>query len=387
MILAQKGAEGHVKPSTRLISLDVFRGLTMAAMVIVNNPGDWGHVYPPLLHAEWNGCTPTDLIFPFFLFIVGVSLTLSRGTMGSPWKIVRRALTIFVLGVFLSFYLRWDLSVVRIPGVLQRISWCYLVVAFLFRATSTDTSDADERFKRQGVVLAVWAVALTLGYWAIMMLVPVPEGTAGDLTPSGNLGAYIDRAIFGKHMWVQSKTWDPEGLLSTIPAIATTLIGAVTGLWLATTRTGGKKATGMAVAGFAAMAAGYIWNFAFPINKSIWTSSYVWFTGGAALITLALCYTAIEIRGWRRIFRPAVVLGLNAITLFVFSGMLAKTLGYIKLTGPTGRPTSLLNYVYRSWFAPLADPYNTSLLYALANLLVLWAVLYWMDRKGIYLKA
>jgi predicted acyltransferase len=376
-----------VQPSTRLVSLDVFRGLTMAAMVIVNNPGDWGHVYAPLLHAEWNGCTPTDLIFPFFLFIVGVSLTLSRGTMGSPWKILRRAATIFLLGVFLSFYLRWDLSIVRIPGVLQRIAWCYLAVAFLFRATSPSTADPDLRFRKHGLVLTAWAVGLTLAYWATMMLVAAPGGVAGDLSPSGNLGAYIDRAVFGRHLWVQSKTWDPEGLLSTIPAIGTTLLGAVTGLWLATTRTGRQKARWMAGAGIVAMAIGYVWDVAFPINKSLWTSSYVWFTGGAALVSLALCYAVVDLRGWRRAFRPAVVLGLNAIALFVLSGMIAKTLGFIKLMGENGKTTSLLGYIYRSWFAPLANPYNASLLYALANLAVLWLILYWMDRKGIYLKA
>ncbi len=376
-----------MRPSNRLISLDVFRGLTMAAMVIVNNPGDWGHAYAPLLHAEWNGCTFTDLIFPFFLFIVGVSLTLSRGTLGNPWKIVRRALTIFALGVFLSFFLRWDLSVVRIPGVLQRIAWCYLAVAFLYRATSPSTPDPDTRFLKQGAVLMVWAVGLTLGYWAIMSLVPAPGGTAGDLTPSGNLGAYIDRTLFGRHLWVQSKTWDPEGLLSTVPAIATTLLGAVTGLWLATSRSGKRKALGMAAAGVMAMAIGFVWDFAFPINKNLWTSSYVWFTGGAALVSLALCYAIIDVRGWKRLAYPAVVLGLNAITLFVLSGMFAKALGYIKITGAGGKAIALQRAIYTSWFAPFADPYNASLLYALANLAVLWVVLFWMDRKGLYLKA
>jgi predicted acyltransferase len=376
-----------VKPSTRLVSLDAFRGLTMAAMVIVNNPGDWSHVYAPLLHAKWNGCTFTDLIFPFFLFIVGVSMTLSRGTMGNPLKIVRRAAVIFALGVFLSFYLRWDVSVVRIPGVLQRIAWCYLASAFLFRATSPGGADPDARFRRQGLTLAIAAVVLTLGYWAILMLVPSPGGTAGDLSPSGNIGAYIDRTVFGRHLWTSSKTWDPEGLLSTIPAIATTLLGGVTGLWLATARSGGRKALGMIAGGFAAMGVGLMWNTVFPINKSLWTSSYVWYTAGAALVTLALCYLLIDVKGWRRWSRPLVVLGLNAITLFVLSGMLAKTLGYIKWMGPQGKTVSLYGQIYRTVFVPIDGPYNTSLLFALANLMLLFAVLYWMDKRGLYLKA
>jgi len=197
-----------VTKPVRLVSLDAFRGLTMAGMVVVNNPGDWGHVYPPLLHAPWNGCTPTDLIFPFFLFIVGVSITLSRGTMGDPWKIVKRAMVIFGLGMVLALYPRWDFSVVRIPGVLQRIAVCYLAAALLFRWTTPTTGNDDARRWAHGRTLMLWAASLTLGYWGVMMLVPVPGGVAGDLTPSGNLGAYVDRTIFGSHLWVQSKTWD-----------------------------------------------------------------------------------------------------------------------------------------------------------------------------------
>jgi len=376
-----------VKKPPRLVSLDAFRGLTMAGMVIVNNPGDWGHVYPPLLHAQWNGCTPTDLIFPFFLFIVGVSITLSRGTMGDPWSIVKRALVIFGLGMVLALYPRWDFSVVRIPGVLQRIAVCYLVAAFLFRWTTPTHGNDDARRRAHGRTLALWSAALTLGYWGVMTLVPVPGGAAGDLTPAGNLGAYIDRTIFGNHLWVQSKTWDPEGLLSTVPALATTLVGGVAGLWLGSRASGARKALWMVAAGVAAVGIGLAWSLVFPLNKALWTSSYVWFTGGAAAVFLALCYTLIDVKGWTAWSRPFVVLGLNAIALFVLSGLMTKFLGFHKVTGPDGAPISLLRYTYVTWFVPLADPVNASLLFALANLAVLFVVLWLMDRKGIYLKA
>ena len=376
-----------MKKPARLVSLDAFRGLTMAGMVIVNNPGDWGHVYPPLLHAQWNGCTPTDLIFPFFLFIVGVSITLSRGTMGDPWQILKRALVIFGLGMVLALYPRWDFSVVRVPGVLQRIAVCYLAAAFLFRWTAPQRGNDDARRWAHGRTLMLWAAGLTLGYWGVMMLVPPPGGVAGDLTPDGNLGAYIDRKIFGAHLWVQSKTWDPEGLLSTVPALATTLLGGVAGLWLGSRAPGTRKALLMGVAGVLAMGLGLVWSLAFPLNKALWTSSYVWFTGGAAAVFLALCFALIDVKGWKAWSRPFVILGLNAIALFVLSGLMTKFLSFHKVTGADGQPVSMLRYIYSTWFVPLAEPINASLLFALANLAVLFVVLWLMDRKGIYLKA
>ena len=376
-----------MKTPERLTSLDAFRGLTMAGMVIVNNPGDWGHVYPPLRHAEWNGCTPTDLIFPFFLFIVGVSITLSKGTMGDPWKIVKRSIVIWGLGLIMSLYPRWDFSIVRIPGVLARIAWCYFAAAFLYRWTVPAIDDAEARRHAHARRLAMWAVALTLGYWAVMMLVPVPGGVAGDLSKDGNIGAYIDRAVFGPHLWRTSKTWDPEGLLSTVPAIATTLLGGVAGLWLGSAASGARKAWGLLAGGLAALLVGWVWSFAFPLNKSLWTSSYVWFTGGQAAMFLALCYWLIDLRGWKVWARPLVILGLNAIALFVLSGLGTKFLMNHKITLPDGKQISWLSYSYTHWFAPLAEPINASLLFALANLAVLFVILWFMDRRGWYLKA
>ena len=365
-----------VAPATRLISLDVFRGLTMAAMVIVNNPGDWSNVYAPLLHAEWHGWTPTDLIFPFFLFIVGVSITLSRKS-ASPSSIFRRAAIIFALGLFLAGYPRFDLATWRIPGVLQRIAVCYLFAALLYRATSGNR-------RQQGIVLATVACALSLVYWAVMALVPAPGGFAGDLSPTGNVGAWLDRALMNGHLW--KPTWDPEGLLSTVPAIATTLLGTVAGLWLGSSETPRRKAAGLLVGGIAALLIGQVWHFAFPINKSLWTSSYVMFTAGGAAVLLAACYWLIDVKGWRGWTKPFVILGTNAITLFMVSGLLADTLGLIRVTADDGREVSLGRYFYVEYLVPLASPKNASLLYALANLAVLFALLAWMYRKRIFLR-
>ena len=250
-----------------MVSLDVFRGLTMAAMVIVNNPGDGAHVYWPLDHAAWNGWTPTDLIFPFFLFIVGVSITLSRksASMGS---ILRRGGLIILIGWLLALYPHFNFAHWRLPGVLPRIGVCYLIAATIYKASRGDR-------RRQGILLGVLATVLCVGYWMWMTMVPNAVGVRGDLTPDGNWGAYVDRAVFGTpHMWSQSRTWDPEGILSTIPALATTLLGIVCGLWLGSDASPSRKARVMAVAGIACMAIGYAWNPLFPINKNLWTSSY-----------------------------------------------------------------------------------------------------------------
>lgn len=371
---------------TRLVSLDAFRGLTMAGMVIVNNPGDWGHVYPPLLHAPWHGWTPTDMVFPFFLFIVGVSMALSRSTMGSPWKILRRGLLIFAVGLFMAGWPRFPFATWRIPGVLQRIAVCYVAAAVLFRATASVQADGDARFRANAQRLLALAVALTLGYWALLTLVPVPGGSAGVLERGQDLGAYIDRTLLGGHLWSQAKTWDPEGILSTIPAIATTLLGLVAGLWLGSSASPDRKAAGMAVAGLGGILVGLAWSTVFPINKNLWTSSYVWFMGGAASLALSLCYWLIDVRGWRRWSWPFVVLGVNAITLFFASGMLAKWMGLRRVTLDDGTTTSLRGYVYQRYFVPLGDPYQASLLFALANLAVMFVLLYVMYRRRWFVK-
>ena len=387
-------------PATRLTSLDVFRGLTMASMVVVNNPGDWGTVYWPLLHAEWHGLTPTDLIFPFFLFIVGVSITLSRRS--ASWgSIVRRAGMIFALGLFLNGYPRFDLATWRIPGVLQRIAVCYLIAAAAFKLTRGTGA------RRQAWTLGVTGVALCLGYYAVMMLVPPPGGVAGDLSPEGNLGAHLDRALFGSHTW--RPRWDPEGLLSTVPAIATTLFGILCGLVLsksrdaelklratgaadaelklrATSATSATTAVAIAAFGTLAIVIGVAWHPFFPINKNLWTSSFVFVTAGAAALLLAACYWAIDVKGWRWGTKPFVILGANAITLYVASGLLADTLGIVTITDANGSAISLGRYIYLHYFLPLAAPKNASLLYACANVVILFLPLAWMYRRRLFLR-
>ncbi len=354
----------------------------MAAMVIVNNPGDWGHVYAPLLHAEWNGWTPTDLIFPFFLFIVGVSLTLSRGTMGSWTRILRRSAVIFLVGVLLAGIPRFPFATWRIPGVLQRIAVSYLVAATLFRLTRRDGRSAT----RQAVVLGAWAAFFMLAYWALISWVAAPGGLAGDLSPNGNLGAFIDRSVFGtSHLW-QRRPWDPEGILSTIPAIGTALLGCVAGLCIGSNFSRGRKAAMLAGGGVVLVLVGLLWNESFPINKNLWTSSYVAFTAGAASLALAACYFILDVRGWRRWAKPLEVLGLNAIALFVFSALLAKLLGYVRFATAEGR-ASLGGFIYSRLYEPLAAPKNASLLFALTHLAVLFVILYLMYRKRIFLKA
>jgi predicted acyltransferase len=361
---------------TRLVSLDVFRGLTMAGMVIVNNPGDWGTVYWPLLHAPWHGWTPTDLIFPFFLFIVGVSITLSRKS--ASWgSILRRSAIIAGLGLFLAGYPRFNLGRWRIPGVLQRIAVCYLAAASLYRSTGKDRAT-------QVRIIAACAVVLALAYWALMALVPPPGGVAGELTPEGNLAAWLDRAVMSGHLW--KPRWDPEGLLSTIPAISTTLFGVLAGMCLSSEAPPQRKAMQLALGGLTLAAVGQAWHFVFPINKNLWTSSYAVFMAGLASLLLAALYWTIDVKEWRGWTKPFVILGSNAITLFVASGMLVKTLALIRVAGDDGQPIAVSRYAYLHWFVPLASPKNASLLYALANLVILFALLAWMYRRRLFLR-
>lgn len=363
----------------------MFRGLTMASMVIVNNPGDWGHVYAPLLHAEWHGVTPTDLIFPFFLFIVGFAVTLSRKS-GKWSSILARALKIIGLGIFLAWFLRFTFTNLRLPGVLQRIGLCYLFAASLYHVCTVRaaalTQEARDRFTTR--VTAVVAAVALLGYWAILMLVPGASGTSGDLTPDGNVGAVIDRALLGGHLW--KPTWDPEGLLSTIPAVGTTLLGVLTGIWFRNAGSLSRRAAGLALGGAVAAAVGWTWGLVFPLNKSLWTSSYAVYTAGLGALFLALCVWLVDIRGWRRVAYPFVVLGTNAITLFVLSGLIAKTIAYVKFARPDGTMQSLKAVIYDNLFVPLASPVNASLLFALANLVVLYGVLWVMYKRGVFLK-
>jgi predicted acyltransferase len=369
--------------SGRLVSLDVFRGMTIAGMVLVNNPGSWEHIYSPLEHAAWHGWTPTDLVFPFFLFIVGVSITLSLARRveggGSQtsllWKITRRTLIIFALGLFLNGLPDFHLSDIRIPGVLQRIAVCYLIASIIFIKTD---------WKAQAVI----AAALLLIYWPLMTIVPVPGYGAGDLSKEGNLAAYVDRMIFGPHIWKYGKVYDPEGLLSTIPAIATTLFGVLTGHWLRSRRTPIEKVGGMFFVGALSVSLGWVWNFWFPINKALWTSSYVIFTAGLALQLLGICYWLIEIKNYRRWSKPFVIFGANALALYVFSETLGRlmTLEYRTLPLPSGTTGNLQTFIYEHLFASWATPLNASLFYAIVYIFFCLFLMWLLYRKNIFIK-
>jgi predicted acyltransferase len=367
-------------PAARLLSLDVFRGITVAAMVLVNNPGTWRAIYGPLRHADWHGWTLTDLIFPFFLFIVGVSIPFGLGRRLEAGeargqivtRILRRALVIFLLGLVLHAASSLDLATLRIPGVLQRIAVCYLVAALVFLTTGRRAQ------------LGLTATAL-LGYWAALTLIPVPGFGAGDLDKEGNLAAWVDRSLLGAHIWRVGRVYDPEGILSTIPAIATTLLGELTGHWLRRAPVSPVTIWRLLLSGVAGLALGLVWAQWFPINKSLWSSSYAVFTAGAALVMLAACYWLIEIKGSRWWTSPFRILGVNALAAFFLSTLLAILLARARITGADGRPHALQTVLFDALFAPWAPPPAASLAWAVANVL-LWLVVLWpFSRKGMRL--
>jgi predicted acyltransferase len=380
----------------RMVSLDVFRGATIAAMILVNDPGSWSHIYPPLEHAEWNGWTPTDLIFPFFLFIVGVSLTLSfasriaRGlTRGAlAIHVVRRSALIFAIGLFLNGFPEFDFGSIRIMGVLQRIALCYLVAGLHYLATFQSESAAERpaRVHANLRVTAAVAVALLVGYWALMTFVPVPGYGAGHLGKEDNLGAYIDRTLMGGHLWGESVTWDPEGFLSTLPAIASVLIGILAGEWLRSNRRAGRKALGLAAAGLALLVAGQLIHPYFPINKNLWTSSFVVFTGGFAMLALAACYWIVDVRAWRAWAAPFLVFGMNAILAYALAALVSEVSTDFEFLNFRGRETTLHGWTYDKYFVPHASPVNASLGFAVFFVAVIFALLWPFYRGKLFLR-
>ncbi len=434
--------------------------MTIAGMVLVNNPGTWSAIYSPLKHAEWHGITPTDYIFPFFLFIVGVAVPIALSkrvqagiTRNVYLKIFQRGATIFALGILMSmipffqfndttgipyvvkillvlsfstalllyllekktaaaitasvsaltvliFYFAganivwYNFSTMRIPGVLQRIAVCYLIVSIIYLHTN---------WKQQTAI----GIGLLLLYWLLMALVPVPGCEIATIDDKAcNLAAWLDRTILTEsHMWRSAKVFDPEGILSTIPAIVTTLSGVLTGSWI--TRSSVRRsdpetpdesairnpqpaidtAAGMFFFGTLLLAIGWSWSLVFPLNKSLWTSSYVLYTSGLALLTLAFCYWLIDIKGYKRWSWPFVVFGINALALFVFSGIMARLLGMIRVAGPEdGKEISLQQWIFSNAFLSVASPVNASLAYAICFILF-WLFLMWLlYRKKIYIK-
>lgn len=369
------------KTSTRLVSLDVFRGLTIAGMVLVNNPGTWSSIYWPLEHAEWNGWTPTDLIFPFFVFIVGVAIPLALARRleagGSKrdlyLKIVRRSLIIFGLGLFLAGFPYFRLGTIRIPGVLARLAVCYLFASVIYLKTKPRTQ-------------AIIVIVLLILYCLVMTHFAAPGFPAGDLSKEGSLASFIDRKVFGPHIWSQGKVYDPEGILSTVPAICTALFGVLTGQWLRTNKTDYEKVAGLFVAGMCCVIIGWAWNPFFPINKGLWTSSYVFFTAGMALQVLGFCYWLVDIKRVRAWATPFVVFGVNAIALFVGTALMARLLGLIDIKRADGSTLSLQDWIFRQAFLSWASPINASLAFAITFVL-LWLALMWiLYRRGILIR-
>ena len=370
-------------PARRLVSLDVFRGATIAGMLVVNTPGSWGHVYGQLLHAEWHGWTYTDTIFPFFLFIVGVSMAFSFGRRqaegGRRTRLLlhtlRRGAIIFGLGLALntlSFFL-FHRTYLRIPGVLQRIGVCFFFAALIYLVLG-----------KRGLLPA--AIALLVLYWALMTFVPVPGYGAGRFEAEGNLAAHVDRAILGRHTWKHDPDWDPEGPLSTLSAIATTILGIIAGEWLVSTADWKKRIGGLLAGGAVAFFAGLAWGTVFPINKNLWTSSYSLLMSGLAAVCLAASLWIIDVKGWKAWARPFEWLGVNAIALFVLSTLATLLLLWIKVSGADGKTRSLYSAIYRSVFDHFGDPRIGSLLFALSFCAFWMAVGALLHRKRIFIK-
>ncbi|KUG07132.1 N-acetylglucosamine transporter [Solirubrum puertoriconensis] len=368
-----------------MVSLDVFRGITVMAMILVNNPGDWGHIYAPLEHAAWNGCTPTDLIFPFFLFIVGVSLVYALdgvkrqgGPLGATTlRVVRRGAVLFALGLFLALFPKFEFDTVRIPGVLQRIGLVFILCSTIFLYTGRRT-----QLGLLGAILVLYNV--------LLQLVPAPGLGAASLLPGQDLGAWLDRTLLTEaHLWKSSKTWDPEGLLSTLPAVGTGLLGVITAQWLRRRDVQpAEKVAWLFVDGALLIVLGLIWNGWFPINKSLWTSSYVLYTGGIAISALAALYWICDVQGWRGWIKPFLVYGVNAITVFFLSGLIPRILNLIKQPLPgSGKEVGLKEWLYQTLFVPnFGVPENASLAGAVTLILIWLGILWWMYHKRIIIK-
>lgn len=413
----------------RLISLDVFRGLTILLMTIVNNPGDWGNVYPPLLHADWNGCTPTDLVFPFFIFIMGVAVPLAMPDKfydGSTFnKILVRSLRMLCLGIFFNFFGKIQLfglegiplligrlaitiavgyalmgsfsskiknilafsilfiylflaysgieaySSVRLPGVLQRIAIVYFVVSLLYLKTSQKTQ-------------IITGVILLLGYWAIMTLIPVPGIGEANLEKGTNLASWIDSVLLKGHMYRGTITWDPEGILSTIPSIVNGIIGLLIGQVLQANTIKIQKAQKMGLIGTILIFFGLIWDIVFPINKSLWTSSYVLYTTGLATVFLTILYYIIDISNYKKGFKPFLIWGVNPMIVFFTSQIIPQALVMIEFQNPhnTSEKINLLNYLYSFGIAPFfSNPMTASLAGALTYVCI-WTFILWIFYRN-----
>jgi predicted acyltransferase len=425
----------------RFISLDVLRGITIFMMVIVNNPGSWDAVYAPLLHAEWNGCTPTDLVFPFFIFILGAAIPLAIVTkelnQDTFIKILTRSLRIISLGLFLGFYGKIELfdlegypllickllitgilgyallgnfeqkikfylvsivfltfmflafsgieayQEVRLPGVLQRIGIVYFFTSLVYLKTKSNTQ------------ISIVAILL-LGYWAIMTLIPVPGIGYANLDKGTNLAGWIDNLLLKNHLWATSKTWDPEGILSTIPAIANGIVGLLVGQILNQNLNKNNKTVKLLIIGFVLVILGLIWDTFFPMNKSLWTSSFVLYTAGCATLFLAVFYYLIDIRGYKKWTTPILFWGVNPMIVFFLSGIIPRVLSSIKVQNPAYSLGNLdhcpeqigfQTYLNEFYIVPYFDhSKDASLMWALLNVTFWSIVLWYFYKKKLFFK-
>ncbi|MDQ6472479.1 DUF5009 domain-containing protein [Flavobacterium sp. LHD-80] len=412
----------------RLTSLDVFRGFTILLMTIVNNPGSWDSIYAPLEHAEWHGCTPTDLVFPFFVFIMGTAIPFAMPVKhfdGAVFnKILVRSLRIFCLGLFLSVFSRIHLfglegipllavrlviafavayallgnfsmkvktilavgifvilislafsglehfEDTRIPGVLQRIAIVYFFTSILYLKSN---------LKTQLIVLAT----LLIGYWLLMAFVPVPGFGPANFEKGTNLAAWLDDTLLNGHLWIASKTWDPEGILSTLPAIGTGILGMYIGQILNSQATKTEILKKTAISGVVLVIGGLLWNIIFPINKSLWTSSYVLYTAGIGTLCLTILYYIIDVQGYKKWTKFFLIWGVNPMIVFFFSGVIPRVLSAIKLQNPEigGEEISLQSAIYKHGIVPcFENPLNSSLAYALAYA-AFWSIILWIFYK------
>ena len=408
----------------RIISVDILRGMTVLLMIIVNNPGNWGAVYSPLLHAKWHGFTPTDLVFPTFIFVLGIAIPLAMPV--KIWnketflKIVTRSLRIISLGLFLNFFsritfdgidpivlllLRIIITIlvgyallanfkpkvkfllaasifiillflaysgldnfkdVRLPGVLQRIGIVFLIASIIYLIADLET--------QIGI-----AIALLVGYWALMTIIPVPGIGTPNYSEGTNLASWLDGFLLEGHMYSVTKTWDPEGILSTIPAVATAVIGILIGTLINSKEPKRAISKAMLLIATVLTSVGYLWSLVFPLNKALWTSSYVLYSAGLGLFVLTLIHYLTEVKAFKKVFLFFIIWGVNPMIVFFMSGIIPRALGMIKFQNPEqiGKQTTILNYAYQFWITPLFnDEKAASLLYAIVYA-SLWSLLLW----------
>jgi predicted acyltransferase len=362
----------------RYLALDVFRGMTIAGMILVNNPGSWSYIYAPLKHSEWHGCTPTDLIFPFFLFIVGVSMFFSFSKYGSElngkslFKILKRTALIFLIGLFLNSFPQWqtDWQKLRVMGVLQRIALAYCLGSIIVLSSGKKW-------------LPYIAISILFLYWGILYFF----GGSDPYSLAGNIAPKFDSLILGgSHLYKGfGLPFDPEGLLSTIPAISTVIIGFLAGDLISRTDKN-KLPLRLLLTGIAGISIGLLWGLIFPVNKPLWTSSYVVYTAGWAFLIMAVLIWIIDLKGYSKWSSFFVVFGMNSLFIFALSGVWARILTRIIKINENGTIVTGYNWLYQNVFQPVAGNINGSLLFALSHILLFWFICYVLYKKRIFIK-